>query len=43
MSELIIAKKKQLQETANSAVLLGCLYLMYMLYFNLSRVVCCQI
>ena len=28
-------------ETVHSAVLLGCFYLLYMLYSNLSRVFCC--
>ena len=29
-SELVIVKKKQLQETVHSTVLLGCFYLLYM-------------
>ena len=33
-------KKKQLQETVHSTLLLGYFYLLYM-YFNLSRVFCC--
>ena len=37
VSELMIVKKK-LQETVYSTVLLGCFYLSYMLYSNLSRV-----
>jgi len=41
VSELMIGKKKQLQETAHNTVLLGCFYLLYMLYSNLSRVFCC--
>jgi len=42
MSEIMIVKKKhQLQETLHSTVLLGCFYLLYMWYCNLSRVVCC--
>jgi len=41
VSELMIVKK-QLQETVHSTVLLGCFYLLYMLYnSNLSRVFCC--
>jgi len=40
VSELMI-KKKQLQETVNSTLLLGCFYLLYMLYSNLCRVFCC--
>jgi len=31
VSELMIVKKKQLQETVHSTVLLGCFYLLYML------------
>ena len=38
VSELMIEKK--LQETTHSALLLGCFYLLYMLYSNLSRVFC---
>ena len=34
-------KKKQLQETVHSTVLLWCFYLLYMLYSNLSPVYCC--
>jgi hypothetical protein len=34
VSELMI--KKQLKETVHSTVLLGCFYLLYMLYYNLS-------
>ena len=30
-----------LQETVHSTLLLGCFYLLYMLYSNLSRVFCC--
>ena len=33
VSELMIVKK-QLQETVHSTVLLGCFYLLYMLYSN---------
>ena len=40
VSELMI-KKKQLQETVHSTLLLGCFYLLYMLYSNLSLVFCC--
>ena len=40
VSELMI-KKKQLQETVHSTVLLGYFYLLYMLYSNLSCVYCC--
>ena len=40
VNELMI-KKKQLQENVHSTVLLGCFYLLYMLYSNLSRVFCC--
>ena len=40
VSELMI-KKKQLQETVHSTLLLGCFYLLYMLYSNLSRTYCC--
>jgi len=36
VSELIIVKK--IQETVHSTVLFGCIYLLYMLYSNLSRV-----
>jgi len=39
VSELMIVKK--IQETVHSTVLLGCFYLLYMLYYNLSRVVGC--
>jgi len=39
VSELMI--KKQLQETVNPIVLLGCFYFLYMLYSNLSRVYFC--
>ena len=35
-------KKKQLQETVHSTLLLRCFYLWYMLYSNLSRVYCCE-
>ena len=38
--ELLIGKKK-LQETVHSTLLLGCFYLLYMLYSNLSRAHCC--
>jgi len=31
MSELMIEKKKQLQEIVNSTLLLGCFYLLFML------------
>jgi len=31
VSELMIVKKTQLQETVHSTVLLGCFYLLYML------------
>ena len=31
VSELMIVKKKQLQETVHSTLLLGCFYLLYML------------
>jgi len=41
VSELMIGKKKQLQETVHSTLLLGCFYLLYVLYSNLSRVDCC--
>ena len=43
VSEIMIVKKKktQLQETLHSTVLLGCFYLLYKWYCNLSRVVCC--
>ena len=41
VSELKIEKKKQLQETAHSTLLLECFYLLYMLYSNLSRVFYC--
>jgi len=37
VSELLIGKK-QLQETVHSTLLVGCFYLLYMLYSNLSRV-----
>ena len=40
VSELMTGKK-QLQETIRSTFLLGCFYLLYMLYSNLSRVYCC--
>ena len=40
VSELMIVKK-QLPETVHSTVLLGCFYLLYMLYSDLSRVFCC--
>jgi len=40
MNELM-SGKKQLQETVLSTLLLGCFYLSYMLYSNLSRVYCC--
>jgi len=40
VSELMIVKK-QLHETVHSTLLLGCFYLLYMLYSKLSRVVCC--
>jgi len=40
VSELIIVKKK-LQETVHSTLLLGCFYLLVMLYSNVSRVFCC--
>ena len=40
VSELMIVKKNQLQQTVHSAVLLGCFYLLYMLYSNLSRAYC---
>ena len=33
-------KKKQLQETVRSTLLLWCFYLLYMLYSNLSRMYC---
>ena len=33
---MIVKKKKQLQETIHSTVLLGRFYLLYMLYSNLS-------
>ena len=33
-------KKKQLQETVHSTLLLGCFNLLYMLYSNLYRVFC---
>jgi len=38
--QLMIGKKKQLQETVHSSLLLGCIYLLYMLYSNLSRMYC---
>jgi len=42
LSELmIVKKKKQLQETVHSTVLLGCFYLLYLLYSNLSHMFCC--
>jgi len=37
VSELMIGKK-QLQETVRSTLLLGCFYLLYVFYSNLSRV-----
>jgi hypothetical protein len=40
VSELMIEKKKQLQETAHSTLLFGCFYLLYMLYSNLSHDFC---
>jgi len=41
MSVLMTGKKKtQLQETVHSTVLLGCFYLLYMLYSNLSHMYC---
>jgi len=40
VSELMTGKK-QLQETVCSNLLLGCFYLLYMLYSDLSRVFCC--
>ena len=40
VSELMIVKKK-IQETVDSTLLFGCFYFLYMLYSNLSRVVCC--
>jgi len=40
VSELMI-KKNQLQENVHSTLLLGCFYLLYMLYSNLSRVFYC--
>ena len=33
---VIVQETVQLQETVNSTLLLGCLYLLYMLYSNLS-------
>ena len=33
--------KKQLQETVHSTLILGCFYLLYVLYCNVSRVYCC--
>ena len=41
VSEIMIVKKKKLQETVHSTALLGCFHLLYMWYCNLSRVVCC--
>ena len=44
VSELMIwggGEEEQLQETVRSSPLLGCFYLLYMLYSNLSRVYCC--
>ena len=38
---VLMIKKKQLQETVHSTPLLGCFYLLYMFYSNLSRVFCC--
>ena len=38
--QLMIGKKKQLQETVHSSLLLGCIYLLYVLYSNLSRMYC---
>ena len=40
VSELMMGKK-QLQETEHSTLLLGCFYLLYVLYSNLSRMYCC--
>jgi len=40
VSELMIGKK-HLQEITRSTLLLGCFYLLYILYSNLSRVYCC--
>jgi len=39
VSELMI-EKKQLQETVHSTPLLGCFYLLYILYSNVSRLFC---
>jgi len=41
VSELMIVKKNHYKKTVHSTVLLGCFYLLYMLYSNLSRMVCC--
>ena len=42
VSELMIVRKKQLQETVRSTLLLGCFYILYMLKnSNLSRMFCC--
>jgi len=42
VSELLfVKKKKQLQETVHSTLLLGCFCFLYMLYSNLSRVFGC--
>ena len=47
VSELIIKKDNYkklyivLQETVLSTLLLGCFYLLYLFYSNLSRVYCC--
>ena len=41
VSELMIVKKKKIQETVHSTVLLGCFYPLYMLYSNLSCVFSC--
>jgi len=39
VSELMI--EKILQETVHSTLLLGCFYLLYMLYSNVSRLFSC--